>query len=360
MWSSLDEILNEAITSKTVPGLGLCVRIGDQNVYHRLLGQAQLTPHSRPVEEDTLWDLASLTKVLCTAPLMLSLYDHEKIDLFKAPSGFPEAISPASLLSHSSGLPAWKAFYVPYLLRQQRWAQGTYQMAIVNRVKQYLSKASRKAGYAYSDLGYILLGQIISEKTGLRLDEAWHSLLPNAATEGLMWGPSPSQRTAATEHCPLRRRVICGDVHDLNAAAMGGVAGHAGLFGSLSATARAAHWPLDVWHGRCQHVRASSLRTFWSTTGLGSHVLGWDRPSGPNSSASELWPKDGVGHLAFTGCSIWLAPKLDLSVTFVSNRLHPVAYGGVLGGFNAPKYIAFRKLRQDIHREIMKICASAL
>ena len=137
---------------------------------------------------------------------------------------------------------------------------------------------------------------------------------------------------------------------------MGGVAPHAA--GTLPDTAR-AHWPLDVLHGRSKHIRPSSVQTFWGTKGEGSHVLGWDTPSGPNSSASELWPSNGIGHLAFTGCSIWMIPERDLSVTFVSNRIHPKAYGGVLGGHQNPKYIAFRALRQEIHRGIIKILPKA-
>ncbi|MGC6508504.1 MAG: serine hydrolase domain-containing protein [Myxococcota bacterium] len=357
MWDSLALILDNAIESQTVPGLGLSIKIGEDTLFSKVLGNAQITPTPNQIKDDTLWDLASLTKVLCTAPLMLALHDKSQIDLFKPLPEYDHAFSPADLLSHSSGLPAWKAFYAPYLLTQSHWKDARYRESIEKVAEQTLQMNQSGTSHCYSDIGYIILGKLITTVTGLSLDQAWLKYLPESATNGLTWGASNAHSVASTEQCPLRGRVICGEVHDLNAAAMGGVAPHAGLFGSLSATARAAHWPLDVLHGRSKEIKAQSLHTFWNTKGSGSHLLGWDTPSGPNSSASEKWPSTGIGHLAFTGCSIWMIPEKDLSVTFVSNRIHPNAYGGVMGGFQNPKYIAFRALRQEIHREIMKILA---
>lgn len=357
MWRQLETRLTAAISDNTIPGIGVVVRQQDAVLFNKIYGSAQLVPEVKHANQNTKWDLASLTKILFTTTLFLYLHDRNILNVTDRikrylPNG-PEEIKIADLLSHSSGLPAWHAFYEDYLDQQDIWSKCVFKDAVFDRASAFKIQSSVGEKHCYSDIGFILLGAIIEVCTGKSLDKAW-ALLPCVLTKGLTWGCNP-HLAAATEDCQTRKRIICGTVHDLNSDSMGGCAPHAGLFGTLINASRALHWPLDVLNNRDSFISRKTLSTFWNTRGAGSHVLGWDTPSGPKSSASEKWPKNGVGHLAFTGCSSWLAPDWDLSVTLVSNRIHPIASGGVLGGATAPKYLAFKQLRRDVHRLIVEI-----
>jgi CubicO group peptidase (beta-lactamase class C family) len=172
------------------------------------------------------------------------------------------------------------------------------------------------------------------------------------AKTGLYWG---HPHAAATEDCPVRRRVVVGEVHDLHAAVLGGKAPHAGLFGSVSALTNVAHWSVNAYHGRSNDIDAETIRNFWAYRGVGSQCLGWDTPSPQGSSASSLWPKNGVGHLGFTGTSLWIAPDQELIVGFASNRVHPIVEGGALPGVPAsPRFKAFQQFRPQLHQAILE------
>ena len=150
--------------------------------------------------------------------------------------------------------------------------------------------------------------------------------------------------------------MIRGEVHDLNAAILGGKSTHAGLFGSVSALTEAAEWSLLGYHGESTDLEAESVRYFWTTKGPGSHVLGWDTPSDTGSTASDLWPRNGVGHLGFTGTSLWVAPDERLIVGFASNRVHPNVEGGAVPfAKTGPKTKAFRAFRPRLHQTILEI-----
>jgi len=182
------------------------------------------------------------------------------------------------------------------------------------------------------------------------LEQIWKEELPVEATHGLMWGATEA---AATEDCPIRKRMVVGEVHDLNAASMGGVSGHAGLFGDVRSVAAAATWPLRAYHGEIKDLSKDHISDFWKYRGAGTHCLGWDTPSVHGSSASDLWPKYGVGHLGFTGCSLWIAIEEKICVTFLSNRVHPLVEGGSTPFAPLhPRYKAFKEFRPKLHHHI--------
>jgi CubicO group peptidase (beta-lactamase class C family) len=124
-------------------------------------------------------------------------------------------------------------------------------------------------------------------------------------------------------------------VHDENARALGGVAGHAGLFSHARDVAEIVRSLLRVWHGQGELVATSTLREFWSPCRIpqSTWCLGWDRPSATASSAGSLWPRSGVGHLGFTGCSIWIDPPRARAVILLSNRVHPTRTNDAIRGF---------------------------
>ena len=201
-----------------------------------------------------------------------------------------------------------------------------------------------------SDIGYIILAAVLEEHYGAPFEQIWREQLPVEATHGLMWG---AQNAAATENCPIRKRVVIGEVHDLNAASMGGVSGHAGLFGDVRSVAAAATWPLRAYHGQIRDISKDVITNFWKYRGAGTHCLGWDTPSVHGSSASDLWPKYGVGHLGFTGCSLWIAVEEKICVTFLSNRVHPLVEGGSTPFAPLhPRYKAFKEFRPKLHHHI--------
>jgi CubicO group peptidase (beta-lactamase class C family) len=136
---------------------------------------------------------------------------------------------------------------------------------------------------------------------------------------------------AAADRCPVRGRIVLGEVHDLNAFALGGVAGHAGLFGTAAAVARLAHALCAAYRGAAPAAGASALvdrevlRAFWTEAGVPGSTwrLGWDGPSARGSLAGDRISRRAVGHLAFTGCSLWIDPERETFVLLLSNRLHP-------------------------------------
>jgi CubicO group peptidase (beta-lactamase class C family) len=211
----------------------------------------------------------------------------------------------------------------------------------------------------YTDLGFILLGWILERLGGARLDQqaqrAIFQPLQLTATSfapvdpmvppSVAAGAVPATtHIAATERCPVRDRVLIGQVHDLNAFALGGVAGHAGLFSTaadLSAIARALR---GAWNGEAgaSLVNRDVIREFWRPAGVpeSNWRLGWDGPAARDSQAGARISRAAVGHLGFTGCSLWIDPEGDRFIVLLSNRIHPTVR-------DDPRFRAFRPAVHD-------------
>jgi CubicO group peptidase (beta-lactamase class C family) len=150
-----------------------------------------------------------------------------------------------------------------------------------------------------------------------------------------------------------------GEVHDLNAAVLGGIAPHAGLFGSADTVAQLGLTYLGAQRSG-GWVSSATVDTFFSHRGPGSHHLGFDGVTPGASSAGPDWPLDGVGHLGFTGCSLWLAPQQGVSVALLANRVHPVIEGGAVPGSPLhPRYRRFKALRPAVHSAVVSVLSSA-
>jgi CubicO group peptidase (beta-lactamase class C family) len=268
--------------------------------------------------ESTIFDLASLTKPLVTATLIGWLIEQERATLYElVDQRFPVR----ALLCHAAGLPAWRDLR-PAVLDGVRWQKLEYEPWTKS---------------VYSDLGYLLLGEMIEQRHE-KLDVAFRKRVTDRLELGLTFAPDP-KRCAPTEG-DLR-----GIVHDDNARAMGGVAGHAGLFGTAMDVSRLVSHLVDVWHGTAGVVGPKTMQRFWSPAGVprSTWCLGWDRPAKTGSSAGERWPKTGVGHLAFTGCSIWIDPPRRRHVVLLSNRVYPSRSNELI-----------KQLRPELHDTIVK------
>ena len=259
-------------------------------------------------EPETLFDIASLTKPLSTATLAMMALEEGALALDDRPR--PD-VTVAELMTHSSGLPAWKLL-------------GSSRAEVLRAVAAEPLVAAPGTIARYSDLGFILLGATVENALGEPLDAAFARRIAQPLGIGTGFGPREAARCAPTEG------ELAGIVHDENARAMGGVAGHAGLFSTARDVSRIVHALVAAWHG----VRSTStprllptarVRQMWTPSGVAGSTfcLGWDRPSATGSSAGEKWPRDGVGHLGFTGCSIWIDPPRARWVVLLTNRVHP-------------------------------------
>jgi CubicO group peptidase (beta-lactamase class C family) len=294
-------------------------------------GRLSYAAHSPNVEKDTLYDLASLTKVIVTTTLAMILVDEGRLALeaFVADilPGFRGArrdhVRVWHLLAHASGLPEWAPLHLE--------AQGS--LAYLERIESMDLTFEPGTKSVYSDLGVILLGEVLERISGETLDvAARRRVLDPLEMRETLFQPSSDlrPRIAPTEEDPWRRRLIWGEVHDENAFAMGGVAPHAGLFGTALDLARFGQ--MLVSHGAGMPLSRETLERFTARVGIpgSSRALGWDTPS-EGSSAGRLLSPRSFGHTGFTGTSLWVDPSRDMFVLLLTNRVHPTRENALIG-----------------------------
>lgn len=284
-----------------------------------------------PVTDSTVWDLASLTKVVGTTSAVLQLVAEGRVALdtpavrylprWRAPRA--EEVTIRHLLSHAAGLPAWRPLY------KEAWS-AEEALAQVYATGPDTTPGAR---YTYSDLGFILLGEVVREVSGLPLDSYVLSrvFLPLGMRE-TRFLPSPlwRSRTAPTEIDPWRQRQVRGEVHDENAFQLGEVAGHAGLFTTARDLTRFGQlllrggWVVDTNGTRLDVLPEATLRQFRQRQPFGGahRALGWETPTGSNSAGQRLSDL-AFGHTGFTGTSLWVDPGRDVFVLLLTNRVNP-------------------------------------
>jgi serine-type D-Ala-D-Ala carboxypeptidase len=349
-FDAVENATEEAVKQGVFPGAVLLVGRGEHVLYEQAFGWRSLLPDRTPMRSSTIFDMASLTKPLATALGIMLLVNENKLQLDDQVSQFvptfvPLANSPTKirhLLNHTSGLPAWRPYYEDVI---HCAINGTTGVVRSPAAKSYiLEKVHREAPLSqpgmealYSDLGFMVLGEIIETISGSPLDVFFHERisqplkLPSTTFVDLTLSPtSPIQpkedETAPTELCPWRKKILCGEVHDDNAFAMGGVAGHAGLFSS----ARDIH-TVVAQLDRCLRGRDSFLPQRLVQEFLikddsvphFTHALGWDTPAPKNSSSGMHFSRTSVGHLGFTGTSLWWDLEKNCHVILLTNRVHP-------------------------------------
>jgi CubicO group peptidase (beta-lactamase class C family) len=317
----INDIMVQGLDAGLYTGAALVVRSHGETVMHRTLGNVG-GPETGSITRDTLFDLASLTKVLATTPcwMVLATESPGLLDrkLSSWISGCPSEkaeITPRLLLAHASGLPAWR----PYYLRQMDGAPFTL---VQSRIMQEPLEYRPGEDFIYSDLGFILLALIVEMETGSCLD-TWvreNVYVPLGLEHDLMFKPlDQEERVALT-----RFGDPPGLVNDLNSRALGGVTGHAGLFGTASGvTALAEQYVLSYRSGEGFFDHACS-RDFLSRAGFSTastRALGFDTPSECGSSSGSLFSSKSIGHTGFTGTSLWIDLERELIVTLLTNRV---------------------------------------
>ena len=296
-FATVDARLRDA-TDRVFPAAQLIAVDHFSLVYERAVGAC---------DPETLFDIASLTKPLSTATLAMMAIEEGALALDDRPR---KELTVEQLLTHSSGLPAWKLL-------------GATRAEVLRAVAAEPLESPPGTVARYSDLGFILLGATIEHALGQSLDAAFARRIAQPLGIGTAFGPRDPARCAPTEG-ELR-----GVVHDENARAMGGVAGHAGLFSTARDVSRIVHALVAGWNGvrstTARLMPPARVKQMWTPSGVAGSTwcLGWDRPAATGSSAGERWPKSGVGHLGFTGCSVWIDPPRGRLVVLLSNRVHP-------------------------------------
>lgn len=337
-WEVVARHLIQGVEEGWFPGAVLLVGSEGHIAFEEAAGNAALTPAARTMTLNTVFDLASLTKPIATTTALMLLIEAGELALDRPVSAYlsssgqhADETSPTlrHLLTHCGGLPAWRPYY----------RQIDTSLPQEDRKKQVHEAVHREPRTAppgtaplYSDAGFILLGEIVETVTGTPLDEfCAQAIFRPLGLTGMgfinLGRPRPGGvQFASTEACSWRQRVLDGEVHDENAWIMGGVAGHAGLFAAAHEVWRFAQGILDGLHGKPWLVSTGTLRAFTQRQSMpigSSWALGWDTPTPEQSSSGRYFSPTAIGHLGFTGTSLWIDPVKNVSVVLLTNRVHP-------------------------------------
>ena len=342
-------ILDAGVRTRAFPAAAVEVGRASGPLWQAAFGRGAAAGDAPPTTADTIFDLASLTKVIATTTLAMCAVDRRQLDL-DAPVGRRLAewrgadradVSAADLLAHASGLSAHLPFY-----RDLR-GRAEFQPAIAGLPLEYPPRSTS----IYSDLGFMLFGFLLEDACGAPLDAAFQSMVEQHGWGELRFRPPASwrRRTAPTEVDPWRGRLLVGEVHDENAWALGGVAGHAGLFGSASAVGRFARTIAAGFRGTPSVAEGRTFSRFMTRTRVpgSSRALGWDTML-PTSSCGKRMSARAVGHTGFTGTSLWIDPDADLYVVLLTNRVHPTRENEAILG-----------IRPALHDAVMDAVATA-
>jgi serine-type D-Ala-D-Ala carboxypeptidase len=343
------QVLQAAIATRAFPAA--VVEVGDATVpiWREAFGWLTYDPSAPQASNDTIFDLASLTKVLSTTPLVMQqvergvigLDDHvgQYLDTWRGVDR--DQVTIRDLLAHTSGLPAWMPFF-----RELR-GRRAFEQAITSTALEYPPRSQS----VYSDLGFMLLGFILDGDVPLasRFDAMFAQM---GIVQDVQFNPPDlwRRRTAPTEHDSWRGRLLVGEVHDENAYALGGVAGHAGLFGSSAAVGDYARHLLQILDGRTGAFRRDTLVTFIARQAAiprSSRALGWDTMLPTSSCGTRLSPR-AFGHTGFTGTSLWIDPDRGVYVVLLTNRVHPTRDND-----------AMKQLRPALHDAVIEDLGSA-
>jgi CubicO group peptidase (beta-lactamase class C family) len=350
----VDRALEQAIAKSHIPGavvLGQMPRDGEVLTHESVAGVAVQKPERIATTRETIYDLASLTKPIATATSVMLLAAEGRLDLddpvAKMLPAFgergKERVTIRHLLTHTSGMKPWRPFHEALLERERKKGErilGTpaAKEAVLERIHRGALVHEPGEAAVYGDLDFILLGAVVEAVSGQALDEfaAERIFRPLGMNDtrfvrlgdGAAALPDAERRRfAATEACSWRGRVLWGEVHDPNAWAMGGVAGHAGLFAPADDVLRFAGAMLDAWYGRSGVFPQEWARRFLTKNTAPDQTtwaLGWDTPTQGTSSSGRHFSATSVGHLGFTGTSMWIDLEREAVVVMLTNRVHLV------------------------------------
>ena len=351
--SRIDSLAQAAIAAQATPGCQVVALYKGRMVLNKAYGHQTYDPASSAVDSETLYDVASLTKVCATTLAVMRLVDEGKLSIDDRLSKFlsyldstdKRNITVKQAMSHCARLKAFDAYW------QQTSSRDSILLAVA------ASPLNAREGYLYSDLGFMLLSDVVLRLTGMPLDQycAEHFYRPMGLKNTLF---NPLQhdtclrRLAPTEQDTLRG-LVHGQVHDPNAYAMGGVSGHAGLFSTACEVARLMQMLLDggVYNGQ-RYLSKETIDLFTSrhyVTVGNRRALGFDKPlinGGAGGPCCAEASQASYGHTGFTGTMLWVDPEHELVYVFLSNRVHPSA---------TPNRLAQMNIRTDIQSVLYKI-----
>jgi len=351
-------LLKEGVREGIFPGAVLIVARGGRMALLEQAGNRSLSPRIAPMTRETIFDLASLTKPLSTTLAIMKLVDDGKMDLDQTLDGLlpvhlpqdKKKLTPRLLLCHCAGFADWKPFYLELEGLEIEKRKESLRQLLLNM--PLVCGPGEEA--IYSDLGFMLLEWIVEETAGMLLPEYLEKyfyaplLLKNTFFSGSVSNlRSTEDEFAATEDCPWRKKIVSGCVHDENAYALGGYSGHAGLFGTAEDVYAVVNLLRGHYRGeREDYLKRKTVKEFFTRQDLvkgSTWALGWDTPSPQGSSSGKYLSANSVGHLGFTGTSVWMDIDKDIIVIFLTNRIHPTR--------NNEK---IRKFRPRIHDRVME------
>ncbi len=343
------KVLEKAIADSIFPGAQVAIVKDDTLIASRGFGRQTYDVNSPPVTPATIYDLASVTKVAATTVVAMQLWEKDKIRLDipvksylpKFSGGAKDSVTLRHLFTHSAGVHWWVDL----------WNKARNKEEALNYIYQLPLDYTPGDSMIYSDLGLMLIGQILETVTGKTIDKlAADMIYKPMGMKNTMFNPPKTflPRIAPTEiGGGMNRGLIHGEVHDENAFFFHGVSTHAGLFSTAEDLAALAQMLLNG--GIYRHHRFFSPETikYWTTRQnmpMGSsRALGWDTPSDQNSTAGDYFSKGSFGHLGFTGTSIWIDPNRKIAIILLTNRVYPTRERG-----------GMHEVRRNFYNEAMK------
>ena len=357
-FADASDLLQAGVFEGAFPSAAIEVGNRDGVLWRRAFGALTYDPSAEPASSDTIYDLASLTKVIATTSLVMRAVDDGRLAVDEPVSRWiPEwtgadrsDVTIADLLSHASGLTAYLPFF------RDCTGRAEFEHAICALPLEY---APRSASI-YSDLGFILLGFILEDASprtpgfpgspfaidpARRLQAQFRRLATFLTPEPLAYNPPRGwrDRTAPTEYDAWRGRLMRGEVHDENTWALGGAAGHAGVFGTVGGVGAFSRAVLSTIAGGTSIARPDTLRRFIvpTTVAGSSRALGWDTMRATSSCGTRM-SSSAIGHTGFTGTSLWIDWERDLYVVLLTNRVYPTRENGVI-----------RSIRPQVHDAVV-------
>lgn len=363
-FSELSLLLDDAVRDGVFPGAVALIGLNEQIIYCKAFGyhydENYRQTSTALVSVGTVYDIGSLTSAIVTSTLVMKLVEDGKIKLEDRISRYIQsfgvsgksAITVAQVLSHTAGLPAQTAFYEE-LIREHAGAR----MGILTSrgAKEYVYNALNRLSLKYtpgtkqlySEVGFILLGELVEVLTGLSLDRACCRYItqPLGLKSTSFIDLSLIRRRgihpvrdiiAPTEDCTWRKRVLCGEVQDDNAWAMGGISGHAGLFTTVHDLHAFSAAVISSCRGANRFLKRDTLRLFWRGPDASWEEgwrFGWEVPSRDNGLNECGFSQRAVGQCGSTGCSLWLEPERGLDIILLSNRVHPSRHNKKIRAF---------------------------
>jgi CubicO group peptidase (beta-lactamase class C family) len=350
---AVDKLMRKAIAGEIFPGGVLRVSEKAETVFFKAYGYAHLSSHT-PMTSETIFDLASLTKPLSTTLAVMTLVQRNQIKLEDPLCQIlPEfertdkaKIKVKNLLYHNSGLPDYRPYYkalggIALDSRRNALRKLLVQEPLISPIGKTVS---------YSDLGFMILAWVVESVSDQRLDHfVADEIYRPLGLDNLFFISRKLTETrgpfAATENCPWRKKVIEGQVHDENADMVGGIEGHAGLFGTADSIHRLLVELLSIYHGERKSplFHRDLLHQFFKRLPGTDKALGFDTPDVTNSSCGQGFSQNSVGHLGFTGTSFWMDLEQSVIVILLTNRVHPLRDNE-----------GIKKFRPELHDTVMK------